>query len=138
MSWQNRIDFSQSDSKPATEPDAIQNMKPGLTGNYNRILRENAGVRDAPIAPACMGLLGEYDPYGMAKRVAQALDQQPRLLDQTDLSLVQKGTKIIYAGRVSDSKALETIVEITSRVDGTHAVDVSQVAIAPSDSSDEH
>ncbi|WP_017301344.1 hypothetical protein [Nodosilinea nodulosa] len=131
MGWYDAIDFQHCEDSPATEPDAMSRMGPGLTDTYDRARREDASVRDTPLAPACMGLEGEYDPCGLAKRVAQALDQQPHLAGVAPLSLVQKGTTIVFAGQVRDRYTLDTIVATASRVDGTHAVDVSQVAFSP-------
>lgn len=132
MNWENQIIFKQCEHENVDASVPPSHMKPGLSGTYNKELREKASVRSSPVPPEYMGLEGEYDPTGLAKRVAKALDQQPRLSDIKTLTFVQKGNAIVFSGEIQDPEALGAIVDTASRVDGTHAVDVSRVTIADS------
>ena len=131
-SWQEQVVFSRSEYEPVNEAQSTSRMKPGLTDTYDRDLREKASVRGAPIPPDCMGLDGEYDPFGLAKRVAKALDERPQTAQVSTLTLEQQGNTIIYDGQVTDHQVLDAIVDVTRRIDGTHAVETDQVQVVSS------
>ncbi len=130
MSWQNRIDFERCELSPGSDAYSPSHMTPGLTDTYDQELREKASVRDTPIPVENMGLEGEYDRFGLAKRVAQALDRQGQLAHLDSLTLVQKGNSIAFWGEIPNQPMLESLVETTSKVDGTHAVDIAGVTVA--------
>jgi hypothetical protein len=130
MSWQNQINFSRSEYTPENVGNWSIRMKPGLTDTYDRKLREKASVRSTPLPPDCLVIEGEQDPCGLAKRVAQALDAQALVAGIKTMTLTQKGNTIIYSGHVPSQQVLDTIVEITAHVDGTHAVETQQVNVA--------
>ncbi|WP_052288590.1 hypothetical protein [Leptolyngbya iicbica] len=132
MNWQHNIVFNDCEYEPANENRTYSRMKPGLTDTYDRELREKASIRGNPVPPDCMGVEGEYDPFGLAKRVAKALDEQPQTADINTLTLRQKGNTIVYVGQVSNQQALDAVVATTQQVDGTHAVATDQVNVASS------
>lgn len=129
MTWQDHIDFDRCEPSSTAEAYSPSHMTPGLTNTYDQELREKASVRDTPIPTEYLGLEGEYDRYGLARRVAQALDDQENLAHLETLNLVQKGNGVAFWGKVPDQTRLDSIVEIASRVDGTHVVDVTGVKI---------
>jgi hypothetical protein len=131
-SWQEQIVFSRSEYEPANEAQSTTRMKPGLPDTSQRDLREKASVRGTPIPPDCMGLEGEYDPFGLAKRVAQALDERPKTAQVSTLTLEQQGNTIIYDGQVADRQMLDAIVDVTRRIDGTHAIETDRVRVVNS------
>jgi hypothetical protein len=133
MTWLER-NFGQECNKkfqPETpkHPDEA-GMGPGLTGEYDLELREKAGMHQPPPAPENMGLEGEYDPAGLAKRVAIAFDQDPQTSQIESLEINQDGGTIILKGSVPNPDILQYITAIAAKVDGTQAVDASQVIIA--------
>lgn len=105
-------------------------MTPGLTNTYDAELREKAGMHTPPPPPECMGLEGEYDSFGLVRRLAETLDRQPDLAAIETVTLTQHGSAICLAGSVEDSAVLARIVDIASHLDGTREVDVSQVSVA--------
>lgn len=129
MSWQEQIVFNRSEYEPANKAQATSRMKPGLTDTYDRDLREKASIRGCPPPPDCMGLEGEYDPFGLAKRVAQALDERPHTAHINTLTLQQQGNTIVYTGQVPDRQVLNAIIDVTRRIDGTHAVETDHVEV---------
>jgi hypothetical protein len=129
MTWQDTIAYDQCTHDTITEPLTESRMGPGLTGTYDRELREKMSVRDAPIPPEYMGMEGEYDPLGLAKRVAHELDRRNDLQHIHTLQLAQQGSAIVFFGEIEDRDTLEAIIETASRVDGTRAVDVEDVTI---------
>ena len=130
MNWQHHIDFDRCEPSPKHEANSPNATDPGLTQTYDQDLREKASVRDTPIPAAYLGLEGEYDRYGLVKRVASALDDQKPLDDLDTLTLAQKGSSIAIWGQVPDQPTLEFLVEAVSKVDGTQAVDVSGVEVS--------
>ncbi|HHP7244009.1 MAG TPA: BON domain-containing protein [Elainellaceae cyanobacterium] len=130
MSWLERISVQSVESN-GEGITSYQRMKPGLTGQYNYELREKAGLHTPPTPPECMGVEGEFDPAGLVKRVAIALDESPAVDDISSLELIQLGSAIVLKGRVSDSSVLTNITELVSQVDGTEVIDTNQVFVKP-------
>ncbi|MBW4640200.1 MAG: BON domain-containing protein [Gloeocapsa sp. UFS-A4-WI-NPMV-4B04] len=105
-------------------------MSPGLTGEYDWDLREKAGENQPPPPPEYMGLEGEYDQLGLAKRVAEAFEQEPHIDEIETLQICQDGSTIVLRGCVPSESVLSHLKEVAAKVDGTKAVDTSQVTIA--------
>lgn len=129
MSWQTHIVYNQSEYEPENRSDSISRMEPGLGSDYNQELREKAGVRGNPVPPDAMGIEGEYDPFGLAKRVAKALDEHDQLSEIDTVTLIQKGNTIVFNGEVPTRQLLDALVETAAQVDGTHAVDTNQISV---------
>ncbi len=117
---------SQVESKHDAEAIEEQ-MSPGLTGEYDLELREKAGVHSPPPPPENMGLEGEYDPHGLLKRVAAAFDKDPNIKNIETLDMIQDGGTIVLKGSVPNRSILSHLEQVAAKVDGTKAVDTSQV-----------
>jgi len=117
---------SQVESKHDAEAIEEQ-MSPGLTGEYDLELREKAGVHSPPPPPENMGLEGEYDSNGLVKRVAAAFDKDPNIKNIETLDIIQDGGTILLKGSVPNRSILSHIEQVAAKVDGTKAVDTSQV-----------
>jgi hypothetical protein len=95
-----------------------------------------AATADAPaasagtIAPERVGLNGEYDQSGLAKRVALAFDQEPDLADEERLYVAQTGGTVVLKGQVSDQATLTKMASVAKGVSGCTAVDTTQVTVA--------
>jgi hypothetical protein len=76
-----------------------------------------------------MGLEGEYDVTGLAKRVAAAFDRDTNLSKIETLDIAQDGSTILLKGSVPEASVLDHLVEIAEKVDGSKAIDTSQVTI---------
>jgi hypothetical protein len=128
MSWLERVSAAPPDM--TTNPVPADNaMKLGHPETYDSELREKAGMHTPPTPPEYMGFEGEYDTTGLAKRVAQQLDQDAQVKDLPTLEIIQREAVISFAGTVPDQAVLNRIMEIAAHVDGTQAVDVSQVSV---------
>ncbi|WP_460205450.1 BON domain-containing protein [Scytonema sp. NUACC21] len=79
------------------------------------------------IAPERLGLNGEYDQSGLAKRVALAFDQDPQLDDVDTLWVAQTGSTVVLKGKVPNQNILNKMVSVARSVNGATAVDTSQV-----------
>jgi osmotically-inducible protein OsmY len=108
--------------------------------------KKNAGTAAAPAArggsapaakaapatsipPERVGLNGEYDDSGMAKRVALAFDNDSQLDDLGRLWVAQTGSKVVLKGEVPSQDYLNKAVSVARKVDGATEVDASQVKI---------
>ena len=76
-----------------------------------------------------IGLDGEFDSSGLAKRVAEALTQDSVLQSGSTVYVAQNDSKIVFKGTVSDSTMLDRLVTVARGVSGVSSVDTSQVKI---------
>jgi osmotically-inducible protein OsmY len=101
---------------------------------------DNAGATAAPapapasasgesIPAAKVGLNGEFDESGMAKRVALAFDEDPELDDVDTLWVAQLSSKVVLKGKVPSQQILDKMVSVANGVDGATEVDTSQVTV---------
>jgi hypothetical protein len=90
-----------------------------------------AAPADAPaeVPPERVGLNGEYDQSGLAKRVAQAFDMDGSVGDIDTLWVAQTGSNVVLKGKVPDQGSLDRLVEIARNVNGASAVDTNQVEV---------
>ncbi|OKH24643.1 BON domain-containing protein [Chroogloeocystis siderophila] len=88
-----------------------------------------AGATTQQIPPERLGLNGEYDQSGLAKRVALAFDQDPTLDDIDTLYVAQTGSTVVLKGRVPDQQTLNKMVSIARGVHGATSVETNQVTI---------
>jgi len=79
------------------------------------------------IDPDRMGLNGEYDQSGLAKRVALAFDQDPDLDDIDTIWVAQSGSTVVLKGQVPTQDILNQLIAVANTVDGTTDVDTTQV-----------
>lgn len=128
MSWLQRVFLMMSSS--TLQPEVA-------TGNYGMNLTAALPTTDwlpakkpEPVIPLeFVGINGEYDPQGLAKRVAQALDQHPEAQQIRTLCILQTGSRISLLGKVANTTLLQQIVAIVQQVNGTKEVDVQQVVV---------
>lgn len=134
MTWMERLIIEKvaEDKHSASDRPAHYEgqMSPGLTGHYDRDLREKAGMHTPPPLPENMGLEGEFDQGGLAKRVALALDHSS-VADVESLQIVQRGSMIEFRGESPNRSVLDQVVKIAAQIDGVKHIETDQVAIAP-------
>nr|WP_290225778.1 BON domain-containing protein [Trichocoleus desertorum] len=119
MGWLDRI-FGQEKAvtAPAATPSTPTEAPPQATA-------------PAPetIPPERVGLNGEYDQSGLAKRVAQAFDRDPNVGDIETLWVAQTGSTVVLKGKAPNEPELQTMVAIARGINGATEVDTSQVTI---------
>lgn len=81
------------------------------------------------IAPERVGLNGEYDQSGLAKRVALAFDQDAQLDDIDTLWVAQTDGTVVLKGKVPSQDILSKMASVARSVNGADAVDTSQVTV---------
>ena len=81
------------------------------------------------IPPERMGLNGEYDQSGLAKRVAQAFDANPDVADIETVYVAQHGTTVVLKGTVPSQEIVNRLVTIAKGVKGATGVETNQVTV---------
>ncbi|MEH2381064.1 MAG: phospholipid-binding protein [Nostoc sp.] len=81
------------------------------------------------IPPERLGLNGEYDQSGLAKRVALAFDEDPQLDDVDTLWVAQTGSTVVLKGKVPSQEILNKMTSVASSVNGATDVDTEQATI---------
>jgi hypothetical protein len=79
--------------------------------------------------PERVGLNGEYDQSGLAKRVALAFDQDPRFEAIETVWIAQTGSTVVLKGNVPNQDTLDQLVLVASQVKGATEVTTAEVAI---------
>ncbi|QIR37295.1 BON domain-containing protein [Tolypothrix sp. PCC 7910] len=88
-----------------------------------------ASAATQTIPPERLGLNGEYDQSGLAKRVALAFDQDQQLDDVDTLWVAQTGGTVVLKGKVPSQDILNRMVSVARSVNGATGVETNQVTI---------
>lgn len=81
------------------------------------------------IPPERLGLNGEYDQSGLAKRVALAFDEDSQLDDVDTLWVAQTGSTVVLKGQVPNQTILNKMISVARSVPGATNVDTNQVTV---------
>ena len=76
-----------------------------------------------------VGVDGDFDESGLAKRVALAFDEDSQLDDIDTLWVAQLSGTVVLKGKVPSQDILDKMVKVAKGVDGTDAVDTKQVEV---------
>ena len=82
------------------------------------------------IPPERVGLRGEYDHSGLAKRVRQKFNQTLGKPTIADLSILQRGRVVILHGQIASQELLTQLVNLAMQVDGADHVEVRGIVMA--------
>ncbi len=81
------------------------------------------------IPPERIGLSGEYDQSGLAKRVALEFDEEPDLDDIDTIYVAQTGSVVVLKGKAPNQQLLNKMVSVAQRVNGATEISSDQVEI---------
>jgi hypothetical protein len=81
------------------------------------------------IPPERMGLNGDYDHNGLAKRVSLVLSDQFSSSDLQDLHVAQRGAVVVLTGKLETRSLLERITQVAQAVHGAAEVETLGVRI---------
>ena len=96
---------------------------------------QSAPAADAPadvpteIPAERVGLNGEYDQSGLAKRVAAAFDQDASVADIETVWVAQTSGTVVLKGQVASQEQLNRLIEIANEQSGATAVNAEQVTV---------
>jgi osmotically-inducible protein OsmY len=76
-----------------------------------------------------VGLNGEHDQSGLAKRVALAFDEESQFDDIDSLYVAQLGSTVVLRGEVPSQDILDQLVEIAREVNGATDVVTDEVTV---------
>lgn len=79
-----------------------------------------------------MGLRGEYDHHGLAKRVGLKLRQSCGVEQIRNLRVTQRGAVVVLTGRISSQKLLIKLVNLAGSTAGAADVEVNGVSVGDS------
>jgi hypothetical protein len=81
------------------------------------------------IPPERVGLNGEYDHNGLAKRVMLAFQENMSIADIAELRVMQRGRVVILMGRLPHQHVLTQLTNIALSVDGAGDVETTGIRI---------
>ncbi|MBD2342686.1 BON domain-containing protein [Anabaena subtropica] len=120
MSWLKRLFGMEKPQNAQVNPTPQVSQAPATT---------NAPTATQSIPPERLGLNGEYDQSGLAKRVALAFDQDQQLDDMNSLWVAQTGSTVVLKGNVPSQDILNKMISVARSVHGATNVDTNQVNI---------
>jgi hypothetical protein len=88
-----------------------------------------SGESAADIPAERVGLNGEYDQSGLAKRVAAAFDQDSSVADIETVWVAQTGGTVVLKGNAPSQDQLNRLIEIANEQSGADSVNAEQVTI---------
>jgi osmotically-inducible protein OsmY len=84
----------------------------------------------AAIPPERVGLEGEYDYYGLAKRIRARFHEGWGRSATAHLSVKQRGSAVILSGQIENLDLLDQLIEAALRTEGASHVEVCDVQVA--------
>lgn len=109
--------------KPQQEPATVE--APDTAQTYT----VPAAPQAPDIPPERLGLNGEYDQSGLAKRVALAFDQDAEVADLDRVWVAQTGGTVVLKGEVPSQDMLDKLVAIARNTYGATDVTTDQVQV---------
>lgn len=82
------------------------------------------------IPPERVGLRGEYDHYGLAKRVWRSYCHAVGAEAISRLVVKQRGSVVILHGQVGSERLLEQLIQLAMQVEGTTEIEVRSIQVA--------
>ncbi|MBD2296282.1 phospholipid-binding protein [Anabaena sphaerica FACHB-251] len=94
-----------------------------------QVVQQAAATATQTIPPERLGLNGEYDQSGLAKRVTLAFDEDAQLDDVDTLWVAQTGSTVVLKGKVPSQNILNKMISVAGSVHGATSVDTNQVTV---------
>ncbi len=104
-------------------------VNPSPVSDSSASTEDQASTATESIPPERVGLNGEYDQSGLAKRVALAFDQEPDLADIDTVYVAQTGGVVVLKGEAPSQETLNQMVSVALSVDGATNVETDQVTV---------
>lgn len=81
------------------------------------------------IPPERIGLDGEYDHSGLAKRVFRAYQSRFSGIDLEGLRVTQRGKVVLLMGKVTSYQLLDQLVDVALKVEGASDVETQGIRV---------
>jgi hypothetical protein len=130
--------FKQVVSPQVASPQVVSPMerKQGAGSDTPRVKHSRSGIGQSPslplfrtIPPERIGLQGEYDHQGLAKRVILAFRQNLSANEINDLRVTQRGAVVVLRGSILSQRLLIKLVTLAMTTTGTADVEVNGISI---------
>lgn len=122
MGWLKRLFGMEKPQQAQVNPSPAQAASPQPAA-------QASGAATESIPPERLGLSGEYDQSGLAKRVALAFDEDSALDDIDTLYVAQTGSTVVLKGKVPNQETLNKMISVARGVSGATSVETNQVTI---------
>ena len=99
----------------------------GVCYGNSTLPADNARLTTIP--PERIGLQGEYDHYGLAKRIQAGFKGRLGRVEAAKVSIKQRGGVIILSGQVDCRDILDDLIAIALHAEGTTHVEVCDMVI---------
>jgi hypothetical protein len=86
-------------------------------------------TRLTTIPPERVGLHGEYDYYGLAKRVQACFKERLGRLAAAKIVVKQRGAAVVLSGHLDSRALLEELVDLAMRTEGATQVEVCDLQL---------
>ena len=123
MGWLQRIFGGDKGEAPAEAQASSAEAAPSVE------VASSVDSAPAEVPAERMGLNGEYDQSGLAKRVAAAFDQDSSVADIETVWVAQTSGTVVLKGEVPSQEQLNRLIEIANEQNGATAVDTDQVTV---------
>lgn len=127
MGWLKRLFGMEKPKDAKVNP---QTKQTASTAKASTTAPASMPTQTETIPPERVGLSGEYDQSGLAKRVALAFDEDPQLDDIDTLYVAQTGSTVVLKGKVPSQQILDKMGKVAKGVHGATAVDTKQVTVS--------
>ncbi|NEQ25971.1 MAG: hypothetical protein F6K28_44350, partial [Microcoleus sp. SIO2G3] len=81
------------------------------------------------IPPERVGLHGEYDHSGLAKRVSRIVAEQFEPAEVAHLRISQRGTVVVIVGKITNSRLMARLVSVVLDVRGAADVEINGISM---------
>lgn len=82
------------------------------------------------IPPERIGLSGEYDHKGLAKRVTLAVNENFDPTELGNIRIKQRGAVVILIGKIPSQRTLIKLVNVVMAVNGAVDVEINGISVA--------
>jgi hypothetical protein len=97
--------------------------------NLGLIGQSTASSLFQSIPPERIGLQGEYDHHGLAKRVSLAFRQNFSPNEISSLRVAQRGAVVLLIGKIPSQRLLIKLVNLAMTIVGTADVEVNGISV---------
>ncbi len=100
-----------------------------MESSHKRIGQSTSTLLFKSIPPERVGLDGEYDHHGLAKRVMLVFRQEFAFIELNRLRVTQRGAVVIVVGQILNQKMLVKLVNLAMSTSGAADVEVNGVSV---------
>ncbi len=125
--------FARSKSRPIEHPDSLINLSGSIVALRSTHISNQSIALLRGIPPERVGLDGEYDHAGLAKRVRLTLCQHLGASIVDCITISQRGRVVILVGAMLSAQLVQQLVELSLSAEGAAFVEVHDLHQLQSD-----